>query len=163
MSMSARQIFQRICGIQMTCALNGLRTASVRKLPYSHSTRSCPCLWHLFALGQLFYKLFRGQFFFSWFSAIHVGACISASKPRCKKLVQSKLLPLSRSEHRSISRLLQRYHPIIPLMTSWPHDTVADSIPTLARAKLDIHVYYHASLYVTLPRVLEMYQLDVSS
>jgi hypothetical protein len=86
---------------------------------------------------------------------MYVGACISASKPRCKKLAQSKLLPLSRSERRSISRLLQRHHLIIPIMTSWPHDTVADSIPTLACAELDIimnnnNVYYHASLCYSL-------------
>jgi hypothetical protein len=89
---------------------------------------------------------------------MYMGACISASKPRCKKLAQSKLPPLSRSERRSISRLLQRHHLIIPLMTSWPHDTVADSIPTLACAELDIimnHIYYYASLYVTLFKVFE--------
>jgi hypothetical protein len=80
---------------------------------------------------------------------MYMGACISASKPHCKKLAQNKLLPLSRSERRSILRLLQRLHLIIPLMTSWPHDTVADFIPTLACVELDIimnHVYYQASL-----------------
>jgi hypothetical protein len=61
-SMSARQIFQGIYGVQMTYNPNGSRTASVRKPSYPQNSHSCARLWLLSAHGYLFYKLSYGHF-----------------------------------------------------------------------------------------------------
>jgi hypothetical protein len=79
------------------------------------------------------------------------GAGILPSKPRCKKLAQNKLPPLSRSDRKSISPP-PLGHRLLILMIRQFHDTVADFILTLARAERNMlmtPVYYHMPVYIT--------------
>ena len=61
-SMSVRQTFRRVYGVQMICSMNGLQIASVRNLNCSHSSHSCIRLWLHSAHGYTLNKLSHYQF-----------------------------------------------------------------------------------------------------